>query len=238
MEEQKKQNSRKKIPDGTVFDYVRWRGDLSFAESGWNEIDSVIAALISYANFGENELSFGNGQGLRLGSLATSELLDRCPQDGIADTAEIRNCFLREMAESRRFQDIVIPDQVNDVDPARNIQFSAITMAVPDTGTVVAFRGTDTSLVGWKEDFMLCYMTPVPAQSAALAYLEQAAGRTTGPIILVGHSKGGNLALYSAAHTSPEIRERIREIYSFDGPGLDDDTVASEGYRSIEPLIR
>ena len=61
MEEQKKQNSRKKIPDGTVFDYVRWRGDLSFAESGWNEIDSVIAALISYANFGENELSFGNG---------------------------------------------------------------------------------------------------------------------------------------------------------------------------------
>lgn len=238
MEEQKKQNSRKKIPDGTVLDYVRWRGDLSFAESGWNEIDSVIAALISYANFGENELSFGNGQGLRLGSLATSELLDRCPQDGIADTAEIRNCFLREMAESRRFQDIVIPDQVNDVDPARNIQFSAITMAVPDTGTVVAFRGTDTSLVGWKEDFMLCYMTPVPAQSAALAYLEQAAAGTTGPIILVGHSKGGNLALYSAAHTSPEIRERIREIYSFDGPGLDDDTVASEGYRSIEPLIR
>ena len=92
-----------------MFDYVRWRGDLSFAESGWNEIDSVIAALISYANFGENELSFGNGLGLRLGSLATSELLDRCPQDGIADTAEIRNCFLREMAESRRRQELRMP---------------------------------------------------------------------------------------------------------------------------------
>ena len=238
MEEQRKQNSRNKNPGGTVFDYVRWRGDLSFAESRWNEIDSVIAALISYANFGENELTFQNGQGLRLGSLASSDLLDRYPQDGIADGAEVRSRFLREMAESRRFQDIIIPDQVNDVDPARNIQFSAITMEVPDTGTVVAFRGTDTSLVGWKEDFMLCYMTPVPAQTAALAYLEQAAARTTGPIFLAGHSKGGNLALYSAAHTSPEIRDRIREIYSFDGPGLDDETVASENYRSIEPLIR
>lgn len=238
MEEQRKQNSRNKNPGGTVFDYVRWRGDLSFAESRWNEIDSVIAALISYANFGENELTFQNGQGLRLGSLASSDLLDRYPQDGIADGAEVRSRFLREMAESRRFQDIIITDQVNDVDPARNIQFSAITMEVPDTGTVVAFRGTDTSLVGWKEDFMLCYMTPVPAQTAALAYLEQAAARTTGPIFLAGHSKGGNLALYSAAHTSPEIRDRIREIYSFDGPGLDDETVASENYRSIEPLIR
>ncbi len=238
MDEKKKQDGRKAIPGGTVFDYVQWRGDLSFAESPWNEIDGVIAALISYANFGENELTFQSGQKLRLGSLASSDLLDRLPQDGIGNTAEVRSRFLRDMAESRRFRDIVIPDQVNDVDPARNIQFSAVTLEVPGAGAVVAFRGTDTSLVGWKEDFMLCYVTPVPAQTAALAYLERAAAVTTGPIILAGHSKGGNLALYSAAHTTPEIRARLREIYSFDGPGLDDETVASENYRNIEPLIR
>ncbi len=238
MEKQKKNKNRKEITGGTVVDYVQWRGDLSFADSPWNEIDSVIAALISYANFGENELTFGNGQALRLSSLACSDLLDRLPQDGIGSAAEIRNQFLRDLAVSRRFQEITVLDQVNDVDPARSIQFSAFTMDVPGVGAVVVFRGTDTSLVGWKEDFMLSYMTPIPAQTAALAYLEKAAAETAGPLILVGHSKGGNLALYSAVYTRPEIRQRLRKVYSFDGPGLDDGTVASEDYRSIEPLIR
>lgn len=238
MDKQKKQDSRKTVPGGTVIDYVRWRGDLSFADSPWNEIDSVIAALISYANFGENELLFQNGRKLVLGSLTASNLLDRLPQDGLGNAAEIRNRFILDLAESRRYQDIVILDQRNDVDPARSIQFSAITMSVPETGTVVAFRGTDTTLVGWKEDFMLCYMTPVPAQTAALSYLDRAAAAAGGPLILAGHSKGGNLALYSAAHTRPEIRNRIRRIYSFDGPGLDDETIESEGYRDIQPVIR
>ena len=238
MEKQKKQNGRKEITGGTVIDYVRWRGDLSFAESPWNEIDSVIAALISYANFGENELAFQSGRKLRLGSLADTDLLDRLPQDGIGNAAEIRNRFITDLAESRRFQDIAVLDQVNDVDSARNIQFSAITLDVPDTGTVIVFRGTDTTMVGWKEDFMLCYMTPVPAQTAAIEYLERAAAAAAGPLFLAGHSKGGNLALYSAAHTKPEIRNRIREIYSFDGPGLDDETIGSESYRDIKPLIR
>ena len=236
MDKQKKKSAR--ITGGTVIDYVQWRGDLSFAESPWNEIDSVIAALISYANFGENELTFESGQALRLSSLASSDLLDRLPQDGLGNAAENRSQFLRELAVSRRFQDIAVLDQVNDVDPSRDIQFSAITLDVPDVGTVVVFRGTDTTLVGWKEDFMLSYMTPVPAQTAALAYLEKAAAATAGPLYIVGHSKGGNLALYSATYTGPGIRNRIRKIYSFDGPGLDDETVASERYRAIEPLIR
>ena len=237
MEKQKKKNSRK-TTGGTIVDYVRWRGDLTFAESPWNEIDSVIAAVISYANFGENELTFQSGQELRLGSLASSDLLERLPQKGLGNDAETRNQFLLELADSERYRDIAVLDQVNDVDPARNIQFSAITLEVPDTGTVIAFRGTDTTLVGWKEDFMLSYMTPVPAQTAALAYLDQAAAVTSGPLYLVGHSKGGNLAQYSATYTKPEIRDRICRLYSFDAPGLDDGTIASESYRDLEPLIR
>ena len=82
MEKQKKKSGRKKISGGTLFDYARWRGDLSFASSPWNEIDSVIVALISYANLGENELTFQSGEKLRLGSLASSDLLERLPQDG------------------------------------------------------------------------------------------------------------------------------------------------------------
>lgn len=227
----------KKVVSGSIIDYVAWRGDLTFEHSPWGEIDSVIAAMIAYANLGENELVFGCGRTVRLADLADSDLLERYPQEGIGDGVKIRNQFLMDLAQSRRFQDITVLDQVNDVDAERNIQFSAMTLDVPGVGTVVAFRGTDPSLVGWKEDFMMSYMTPVPAQTASLDYLKEVAENTAGPLYVTGHSKGGNLALYSAAHTDRAVQDRLVRVYSFDGPGLDDETIASEGYRRIEPLI-
>ena len=234
----KTEKEPKKPSGGTIIDYVQWRGDVTFPSSPWNDIDSVITAMIAYANLGENELVFGSGRTLRLADLAASDLLTRLPQDGIGDAVSVRNRFLTDLANSDRFRDIVILDQVNDEDPARDIQFSATTMSVPDVGTVIAFRGTDTASVGWKEDFMMSYRTPVPSQAAAVAYLQKAGSATSGPLYLAGHSKGGNLALYAAAHTAPPIQERLRAVYSFDGPGLDDETIDSEGYRRIEPLIR
>ena len=226
------------VQSGTIIDYVAWRGDLTFEHSRWGEIDSVIAAMIAYANLGENELAFGSGRDLRLGSLAESDLLTRLPQQGLGNSVEVRNQFLTDLALSRRFQDITVLDQVNDVDEGRDIQFSATTMDVPGVGIVVAFRGTDPSPVGWKEDFMMSYVTPVPAQSAAIRYLQKAAENTEGPMYLTGHSKGGNLALYSAAHTDPAIQARLKAVYSFDGPGLDDETIVSEGYQRIEERVR
>ncbi len=223
---------------GNVLDYVLWRGDITFAHDPWHRIDSLIAALISYANFGENELVFGSGREITIAGAVEDGVLGRFAQAGAGADVANRSELIEEMARSDRFASVRILDQVNDVDSERNIQFSAVTLEVPDTGTVIAYRGTDPSLVGWKEDFMMSYMTPVPAQSAAVAYLKKAAERTEGPLILTGHSKGGNIALYAAAHTAPEIRSRIREVCSFDGPGLDDATMASEGYRQITPLIR
>ena len=233
----KREQKEPKINGGTIIDFVQWRGDVSIGYSPWGEIDSVIATMIAYANLGENELVFEKGEQLRLASLATSDLLTRLPQDGSANAVAIRNRFLADLAGSVRYRDIAVLDQVNDVDPDRDIQFSALTMQVPDVGIVVAFRGTDATPVGWKEDFMMSYMSPVPAQAASIDYLQRVADHTDGPLYLAGHSKGGNLALYSAAHTTPEIQDRIRAIYSFDGPGLDDATIESEGYRRVEPLI-
>ena len=112
MEKQRNQSGRKDISGGTVFDYVQWRGDLSFAESPWNEIDSVIASLVSYANFGENELTFESGQKLRLGSLASSGLLERFPQDGRGSAAEIRNRFLLDLAEVEMVLSVVSHDVI------------------------------------------------------------------------------------------------------------------------------
>ena len=232
-----KEKNLKKIIPGNLLDYVVWRGDLTFDLAPWNEIDSAIASVFSYANLGENELVFGCGRELRVSDLAETDLLERIPQEGMGNAADLRNQLLSEMGRSARYRDIRVLDQVNDVDPGRNIQFSALTMVVSGVGAVVVYRGTDLNLVGWKEDFMLSYATPVPAQTAALAYLKKAAGYTEGPLFLVGHSKGGNLALYTAVHTVPKLRARIQGIWSFDGPGLDDGTIASESYRKIRPLI-
>lgn len=84
----------------------------------------------------------------------------------------------------------------------------------------------------------MAFESPVPAQSAALQYLQEAAAALSGPLLLGGHSKGGNLAIYAAAHADPAVQERIRAVYSFDGPGLDDATVASQGYARIAARIR
>ena len=222
---------------GTILDYIKWRGDLSFEADSWNDIDSLIMAEMCYSNFGENERVFDNPQRLTIGDLATSDILTRYPQNGAEFTMKYRNPLMECLPLSPRFREIRILDQVNDVDIARNIQFSALTLKVPDVGTVICFRGTDTTLVGWKEDFMMSYVSPVPAQVAALSYLNSASARTEGDLYLTGHSKGGNLAVYAAAHAELPVQARLRTVCTFDGPGLDDKTMASEGYRRIQPLI-
>ena len=222
---------------GDILDYVCWRGDISFAEDPWNEVDSLIMATIVYSNFGENEVRFGSGRDLTIGEVIARDLLNRYPQAEMKYAEGSGRLLLEEMARSRRFQSIRVLDQVNDVDEKRGIQFSAATFKIPGVGVMIGFRGTDSSLVGWKEDFMLGYETPVPAQLAALDYLKRAAEEMTGSLSLCGHSKGGNLALYTAAHTDAETQARLQAVYSFDGPGLDDETIKSDGYRRIRGRV-
>ena len=232
-----KEKGKKTVLSGNMLDYVLWRGDLTFDRDPWNEIDSLIVAVASYSNLGENELSLEAGDSLSLAEIFANHLLLRFPQLNIPGMLKDRDELLAAMASSARYRQIRFVDQVNLVDPNRSMQFSALTLQVPDVGTVIGFRGTEPSLVAWKEDFMMGYTCPVPAQSEALNYLRRIASLTTGPILLSGHSKGGNLAVYSAARTSPEIQARIASVCSFDGPGLDDDTMASGGYRLISPRI-
>ena len=232
-----KEKGNKTVPTGNMLDYVLWRGDLTFDRDPWNEIDSLIVSVASYSNLGENELLLEEGASLSLAEIFANHLLLRLPQMNIPGMLKDRDELLEYMASSPRYRQIRFVDQVHKVDEGRSTQFSALTLQVPDVGTVIGFRGTEPSLVAWKEDFMMGYMCPVPAQTEALNYLRRIADLTSGPILLSGHSKGGNLAVYSAAHTSPEIQARLTSICSFDGPGLDDDTMASEGYRLIAPRI-
>lgn len=225
-------NNRHDFPHyGNLLDYLIWRGDIEFSTDPWNEIDSLVFAAAAYANFGENTLHFSNA--VSFSDLYRDDVLKKIPQDESKPMYEDRMRLLEFMALSSRFQAVRVLNQVNVTDKDRNIQFSAVTFDIRSVGTVIAYRGTDAALVGWKEDFMMSYETPVPAQTTALDYLKMVAERCPGKLYLTGHSKGGNLVLYAAAHAPWEIQARLYSICSFDGPGLDDETIKSEGYQRI-----
>lgn len=145
--------------------------------------------------------------------------------------------FTQSCAASKRFAPLMISDYVNHIDPNQELQFCACTFALPDGSHFISFRGTDMSLVGWKEDLNMSFMT-VPAQRMAVDYVAHAAEAHEGPLYLGGHSKGGNLALYAASHSEPAVRARIAQAYSFDGQGVDKATLDSEGYQDIKDRVQ
>ena len=213
-----------------LMDYLAWRGDLTLAADGWNAIDALAMATLCYTDFPDAGLP-----GARWSVRELATMLPPAPADNAH--AVQREALLRRMAATNRFGGLMLRDFVNEVDTARSMQFSAVTADCPDGSTLVAFRGTDSTLVGWKEDFMMTFETPVPAQIAAAAYLQRAAASAAGPLRVTGHSKGGNLAVYAAMNMPETAQARIESIYSFDGPGLDDASIQSERYARIRSRI-
>ena len=150
-------------------------------------------------------------------------------------------------SDNPRYAQVRLGAVVEHVNRGEQTQFAAATFQLPDgrshrnpthKGTlVISFRGTDDSLIGWKEDFNMAFQYPVPAQRAASAYLDTVARLWQGPIILVGHSKGGNLAIYAAMNADPKAQRRVEHIYSLDGPGFPPEIVTSPAYRNIQPKV-
>ncbi|PLS29068.1 DUF2974 domain-containing protein [Bifidobacterium parmae] len=171
---------------------------------------------------------------------------------GLTDPNETHD-FFAAVAASPRFAATRLGAVVEHVNPGEQTQFAAMTFRLPDgrdwrgrprvkdptrRGTlVIAFRGTDDSLIGWKEDFNMAFQYPVPAQRAASAYLDMVARLWRGDIVLTGHSKGGNLAVYAAMNADDEVRRRIRHVYSLDGPGFPPNVVTSRQYLDIQPQV-
>ena len=210
-----------------IMDYLAWRGDIALDYSPFNDVDSLVLAVLSYLNYPQEPTLIRD-----LGVHAPA-----ADQNQFTFVHESR-ALLSAAAMTERFAGIRMHTPVAVTDQARDMQFAAVTFDLPDGSHYVAFRGTDSTIVGWREDFNMAFESPVPAQSAAVKYLAEAAAKAGGPLILGGHSKGGNLAVYAAAHAEPSIQQRIRRIYSFDGPGLDDATIASDGYAAIARHIR
>lgn len=146
--------------------------------------------------------------------------------------------LLCAVASSPRFAGLRFYDYEARLDIAEQVQFAALTAVLPGVFRQVIFRGTDDSLVGWKEDFRLALRPAITAQTLASAYLEaNLAQEAKTPIYVTGHSKGGNLAIYAASTVSDEARARISEVLAFDAPGFSPAFLETEGYRATLPKL-
>lgn len=214
-----------------IISYILNYKDKTFKEEPFNEVDNVIFSSIIYLNFlnivsnKREYISLYEAGNIFLKNNTYKEI----SKLGIAQKDSYK--ILKNIYDSTRYKDVLMYNYVyeNDI----NKQFGAITFKF-DNKIVVSFEGTDGLLSGWKEDFELSYMFPVPAQQCAIDYLNDNIKFLDRNVIVVGHSKGGNLALISSMYTKPFIRRKIKKIYSNDGPGVRKAQIESKEYKKIK----
>lgn len=229
-------------------DYLEWRGDLAFNKDPFNGIDALILALLSYLPFKEIVPGIESNDEITLKE-ACAQYFAREPQaDAPAsnfnptasssfDSELVK--LLEVTAKCARFQEIRISKYDENTDFVIGRQFGAMTFTLHNSQRekVIAFRGTDNSLIGWKEDFELAYKEQTPAQESACQYLERSIGFFSSPFTVCGHSKGGNLAVYAGAHLNLLRQSRLSKIYNFDGPGFDFSIIKRDRFVDCEHKV-
>lgn len=223
-----------------IIDYIEWRGDLSFSAVPFNDIDALILCQISYLDFSgivserfKDCVTLNDAAALfrsakdfsrrrKVGAMINSQTVD----------------LLFAAASSNRFGSIKACGYAERFDLQKEEQFSATTFLTGDKYAFVAFRGTDDTIIGWKEDFNMGVLKTVPAQTDALSYLTEAMKSIRGRFRVGGHSKGGNLSIYAAANIDRKFKKRISCVYNNDGPGFREEIVASLEFRELAPKIR
>lgn len=208
---------------GNIYNYIDQNCDSDFSTEPFCEIDALIFAWLSYFEIENLQNAGYSCFNLTLSELvmASQKILGKIQEPGKLKklvSASTGAWMLKKVSKKSRYRRVRIADFKTVMDPVNNTQFS-VTSYILDTGTeVVAFRGTDTSVAGWKEDCMTSYSLEIPSQKLALEYLNSRQGKSN--LIVTGHSKGGNLAIYSAAKCTKDVLNRIAGIYNFDGPGF------------------
>lgn len=221
---------------GNIMDYISWRGDLSFEQSQFNEVDNLILACFSYVNLdGISAVTKQKGIGLK--KLTKEFMKLHTMKELEADKSFIRLApfMMMEMAKSVRFGKCVVRNCVNDIVTEAEQQFAAMEIVLEDGTSYVSFRGTDDTIIGWKEDFNLSTGV-VPAQKRAIEYLQKISEHTDGMLRVGGHSKGGNLAIYGSVMCK-SAHEKILEIYSNDGPGFSREFQELPETKEMKPKI-
>ncbi len=217
--------------DDVLKDYIRWRGDLSFENASFNEVDSAVLCELCYVDF-SSVLEPLSSKGLSLRS-AYRKLVEQNSYRLLTALGGQQD-FVEAAADSKRFGNIRIV-YYSDIFDKDKLQFSAMHFELDDTTSFIAFRGTDNSLIGWKEDFMMTF-THIPSQDMAVEYLRKTM-RPDRNYYIGGHSKGGNLAVYAATNLDEGMKKHILRVYALDAPGFAPDVFNMDILSSLDHLL-
>lgn len=212
----------------TIFDYLEWRGDMTLLESPVNEVDSLIFCAFAYFRI-ESVLS-------SLESISIKELYHRYQkvmEENIF--TKNQNRLFKFLSESKRFQSVLVTHFFHIVDKEIDMQISGMTFVLPNNCLYVAFKGTDDTITGWKEDFDLSYKHVIPSQKKAVSYLNEILSSSVKPVYVGGHSKGGNLAMYASLFCKES--DLIVKVYNYDGPGFSKNILETDNYQKRKEKI-
>ena len=222
--------------NNTMYEYLSWRGDLTFEQDPFNEVDKLILAQMAYVDYDEivpedreKKIAISDVARLYWELHTVAEIKSR------GSFVRMSPLLLEPVAKSRRFRRMTLTGYVNYVSKSAEAQMSAVQFELEDGTIYVAFRGTDETLVGWKEDFNLSFMPQTEGQRLAVEYMRFHFRDTNLRLRVGGHSKGGNFAIYASTFSGPEVERQIREIYTYDAPGFRDEVTETDEYRKILP---
>ena len=218
----------------TIFDYLDYVAYDSIYDRPFKELDVLALTELTYLPF-DRIVPQGDTTNIEVRLSDAAELVDRTT-DFIVTDQHLQ--IVDSLATSKRFKNIKLLNYVDEYDPDVQKQFAAMTYRLTMDIYLVVFRGTDDTLIGWKEDFHMTYMDHIPAQRRAASYLQHVMKEfPKGRFMVAGHSKGGNLAAYACSYLPDQLSEQVDVIYCYDAPGLNKSIIKTEGYQRIAHLI-
>lgn len=212
-----------------IIQYLELRGDFTLKEDKINEVDKIILARFSYLPFKEivlNKKENIENISNKMKNLDIEKFIWKEDKE-----------FIIKLGRTKRYKDLIVTDYKEILDLEAEKQFAAVTIWLPYREKYISFRGTDMSLVGWKEDFNMSFMKDIPSQIEAVKYLNNIGRKYFGKLIVGGHSKGGNIAIYSSTFCEQRIRRKVKEIINADGPGFDESVIKTKNYLDITEKI-
>ena len=221
---------------GNLITYVQQYGAQTFEDKSLTDIDVLVLTEIAYLPFDEIvPASFEVKAAISLNQLGKEfeTIKEKEHENNPFMITKERIQLLDVVSKSQRYKDIKVFGFMNDIDDERTKQFAAVCYQWEEENRWIIFRGTDESLTGWKEDFMMTYSDLIPAQTDAIEYLKKQAETFSGILNVSGHSKGGNLSLYASTMQEETVQDRIKQIYCWDAPGVHRSILNTEGYQRV-----
>lgn len=213
-----------------ILDYIVEYGGFTFQQKAFNEADALVLSRISYLPF-DGIVSEHFEESISVQQASKCFLESKNPEKRVLWQEDIE--LAKRLIHNLRYRTLMLSAFVNQVDLEQEKQFCAVCIRMAPDTVFVSFRGTDNTLVGWKEDFNMSFCTIVPSQRDALLYLNRLAEKSQDRLILGGHSKGGNLAVYAAAFAPLELQSRIGAVYNNDGPGFQIEVLSRKEFAAI-----